>query len=171
MTRDRLRRAWRAFNRPRRRGTGWIEFGVLLVVLSAWLAFTILVYSPPPTGTAWVVGWFLIAYVPYWAWVIWYRNRGPEEPARDADAPTSVVAGPGMVDPMQWHAEWAQRQRTRWETRSFQFVWLAIAALTVAIFVVGVVSRFYLLFAIGGVITAGLAADWWRYAPHDRRSA
>ncbi|HUI27931.1 MAG TPA: hypothetical protein VL403_17750 [Candidatus Kryptonia bacterium] len=158
-------------NRRRRPGTFWTEFGVLILVLTAWLVFTLFVYSPDSTGEVGAVGWFLIVYLPYWAWVIWYRNRGPEEPVEDPNAPTDVVAEPGMVDPMQWHAEWAQRQRNRWESRSFRLLWSGFMALTVAIFVVGVLSRFYLLLAVAVLIAAGLGADWWRYSPHARRSA
>jgi hypothetical protein len=103
--------------------------------------------------------------------VIWYRNRGPEEPIGEPQEPTNAAAGPGMVDPMQWHAEWVQRQRTRWESRSFRLLWLGIAALAVAIFVIGVVSRFYLLLAVAVLMAVGLGRDWWRFSPHARRNA
>ena len=82
-----------------------------------------------------------------------------------SQSPTGGPAGPGMVDPMQIHAEWVQRQRNRWDSPSFRVLWFGMAAATVAIMLIGVVSRISLIVAVSALIAAGLGRDWWRYAP------
>jgi hypothetical protein len=170
-TRERLHRVWTALNRRRRPGAFWIEFGVLIAVFALWFAVSAYVYSPTGTSEFSVLGWFLSAYVPYWAWVVWYRNRYPEQTPDAPEGSADQPLAPGMVDPMQWHAEWVQRQRNRWQSARFRVLWFGMAALTVAIVLLGVVSRFYLLLAVGALLAAGLGADWWRYSPHSRGSA
>jgi hypothetical protein len=170
-TRERLHRLWTALNRRRRPGTFWIEFGVLIGFWAVWFAVNEYVYSPPSTSEFSMVGWISLAYVPYLAWVVWYRNRFPEE---TRDAPQGFAhqpLAPGMVDPMQWHAGWVQRQRNRWQSPYFRVLWFGMAAITGAGVVLGVVSRFYLLLPVGALLAAGLGADWWRYSPRSRGSA
>jgi hypothetical protein len=167
---SRVHDVWVALNRPPRRGTSRVEFGVLIALFVVWLAVGQFVYAPGSGNTALFVAWAMAPYLPWLAWVIWYRNLHPDEPMPEPPR-TAKPLRPGMAHPSEWQQAWLQRQEERRRSRAYVIFWRSMWAVAIAITIVGIYVAEWRIVAAGVFVAAMLGADWWRYFPHDRRRA
>jgi hypothetical protein len=161
---SRVHTVWVVLNRPRRRGTLWIEMSVYVALVATWLIVTIgasLSNSP---------FWIAVPIGAWTVWVTWFRNHRPDEPLAVPQWDLSQTAGPlppGMVYPSEWQATWLREQQERRRSPRYSTVTRAAWIVAVAVVVVGIAVGYWQIVAAGFFIGAVATLDRRRYAPRD----